>query len=890
MSVRRFAEWILDRALPAGPRGNAIRGDLRQERDRRRERRGEWAADRWYLWQALSIWVFATRDAVLGRGWHQEPDRERAVTRAGGGERMMTRWVRQVRFSVRSLVRSPGYSLPSLLILAIGMTAATAIFTVVNSIVFRPLNLPGSERLVIVCEDHPRLEGFCIASPGNVEDFRRQASTLSDLGIGRGWPFSLTDAEGTRGVRGGLATAGFLRALQVQPAIGRIFRDEEVGPERDKVILLSHGFWTARYGADPGMVGSTVRLDGEPYEVVGVLPRALDIPFGLDDVELWKPPHFDPLDADVRGWRGFRAIGRLAEGGSLAAAEAELTSLYADIARDHAEVDDEWRLRVEPLLDVVVGDARPVLMAFLGAAGLLLLIVCANVANLLLARGLDRRRELALRAALGAGRDRLVGDLLVESLVIALAATLAAVALASSTTRLLLAFAPSEIPRLDEVTMDGRVLGFAALLSVAATAAFALLPAIRVTGWNLAETLKAGGRDGAAARTSRLRTGLVVTELALSVVLLTAAGLLTRSLAGYLDWEPGFDRAHLLAVSAFVDVGKYPTRAAFTEFWRTAEGAVAEVPAVEAVATASAGPLFGGGDGATPFRVLGTEERDVLPSADWYDIGPGYFTTLGLPIVRGREITEDDAAGAPPVAVVNEALVRASGLEEEILGRLIALPEHDLELQVVGVVADVPPMTPGASPGPEIYWSNRQLGRPATYFLVRTRGEPAAAARNVTDALLGADPDLSLGTPQTLTRSEERALVRPRFQALVLLAFALAALTLSAVGVYAVVSYAVGRRVREMGIRMALGADASNVVGLVLRSSLGVAVAGIAVGLVASLWVARLLRGIIPGVSPSDPWSLGGSALLLFGAATLSTFVPARRAVRSDPLKSIRSD
>ncbi len=894
MSRRGWAERILDRALPDGPTGDAIRGDLRQERDRRRARHGEARASRWHLRQALGIWLFATRDGLLGRGWSDgrsasAPQRSPGVVRSGGDGPVRS-LARELRHATRALARAPGFALPALLILAIGLTAATAIFTVVDGIVFRPLGLPGSERLVVVCEDHARLQGSCIASPGNTEDFRRQATTLSDLGIGRGWPFSLSDSEGTRGVRGGLATAGFLRALEVRPDVGRIFRDEEVGPGRDRVVLLSHAFWTTRYGASPSIVGSSVRLDGEAYDVIGVLPRGLDLPFDLDRIELWKPPHFDPLDPEVRGWRGFRAIGRLADGASLPAASAQLTSLYAAIGRAHEEVDDEWRLRVEPLLSAVVGDTRPVLMAFLGAAGLLLLIVCANVANLLLARGMDRRRELALRATLGADRRRLVAGILTESLVLTALAAALALVLASGATRLLVALAPPEIPRLDEVALDARILVFSAFIAVGATLVFALLPAARVTRWSLGEALRSGGRVGASRQATGLRSGLVMAELALATVLLTAAALLTRTFAGYLEWEPGFDRAGLLAVSAFVDMGAYPTRAAFTEFWRTAEEELRDAPGIDAVATASAGPLFGGGDGATSYRVAGMEEREVLPSVAWYDVGPAYFSALGLPVVRGREITEDDDARAAPAAVVNEALARTAGLEGDVLGRTVVLPELGLELRVVGVVADVPPMTPGAPPRPEIYWSNRQLGRPATFFLIRTRGDPAESAGIVTETLQGLDPDLALGTPQTLERAEARALVGPRFQALVLLAFALAALALSAVGVYAVVSYAVGQRVREMGIRMALGAAASDIVRMVLRSSLGVAVAGVAIGLVASAWVRALLEGMIPGVRSRDPLSLAVPALLLLSAAALSALVPVRRALRADPLRSIRSD
>jgi predicted permease len=770
------------------------------------------------------------------------------------------------------------------------MTAATAIFTVVDSIVFRPLDLPDSHRIVIVCEDHARLGGACIASPATTEDFRRATSTLSELGWGRGWPFHLTDEQGSEGVRGGLATASFFRALGVQPELGRLFADDEVGPDRDGVVVLSHALWTERYGRDPGAVGSTVWLEGEPYAVVGVLPERFAAPFDLDGIELWKPPHVDVADPPVRGWRGFRAIGRLADGASLAAAEAELTGVYAGLAERHEEIDDEWRLRVDALQRVVVGDSRLVLLAFLGGAGLLLAIVCANVANLVLARGLARRSELAVRAALGAERGRLVRQILSESLILAVAATAIAVLLASGASRVLLAVAPPDIPRLDEVALDARVIGAAGLAALVLTAAFALLPALRVTSWNLGQVLKSGAREGEERGSGRLRGGLLAAELALAVVLLASAGLLTRSFTRWLDWEPGFDHGSLLAVSVFVDTGKHPTRARFMDVLRQGEARVAALPGVVSAATASAGPLFGGGDGAADFATEEADPTGPLPSAWWYDIGPGYFATLGLPVVRGRELTEADGPDVEPVAVVNEAFARVGWADGEAVGRTVRLPELEATFTIVGVVADVPPLRPGVAARPEIYWANRQRGRPAPFLLVRTTVDPATVAPAVTAALLEVDPDLSLGTPYTLTSSEARALVRPRFQALVMLALALVALVLSAVGVYAVVSYAAERRVREMGIRRALGASTGRVVGLVVRTSVAVSAVGVAAGLLAALWVGRLIRGMIPGVPAGDPVSLGGAALVLLGAAALAAAVPALRAGRADPLAAIKVD
>ncbi|MGD8322496.1 MAG: ABC transporter permease, partial [Gemmatimonadota bacterium] len=655
---------------------------------------------------------------------------------------MMGGVVRGIRQSIRSLVHSPGFAVPALLILGIGMTAATAIFTVVDSVVFRPLDYPDPGRLVLVCEEHPRIPpDVCIASPANTDDFRTGTRAFSELGFARSWQYSLDDGQGVEGVHAGLATGGFFRALGVRPEVGRLFTDEELGPDHP-VVLLGHAFWMTRYGGDRSVVGRTVRLDGDPFEVVGVLPRGFEAPFDMEGAELWVPPYFRLTDAEVRGWRGFRAVGRLAPGETLASATDQVKAVYAGIATEHEEVDDAWRVRLRGLQDAVVGSARTVMLAFLGAAGLLLLIVCANVANLLLARGLGRRRELAVRAALGAERGRLVLGILGESLVLTGFATVLALILAGGATRLLLVLAPPGIPRLDEVAMDGRVLAFAVLLSAVATMAFSVLPALRVTAWDLAQTIKAGGGGREASSSGRLRTGLVVAELALSVVLLAGAALLVRSFTNYTRWDPGFAPDGVLTVSAFMSPGTYPQRTDLVPFYRQAEAAIAAVPGVVSVSSASAGPLFGGGDGATPFATEAWDGTAPLPSGSWFDVGPGYFSTLGIPVLQGREITEEDQAGAEPAVVVNETLARMAWPGGESVGRTLRLPERDQTLRVVGVVADVPPLTPGEPAPPEMYWSNRQLPRWATFFVVRSSGDPLQVAGAVSDALLALDPAL----------------------------------------------------------------------------------------------------------------------------------------------------
>jgi putative ABC transport system permease protein len=887
----RLPEALLSIFLPAGPVRESVLGDLHElyAARARPERLGVAGARRWYWRQAVGL---SARHVLASMRGRRTTIRGASPLPPGGSPRDAARsaetllW--QLRLAVRSLLRSPRFTAPALIILAVGLTSATTMFTLVDAIALRPLDYPESERLVLLCEHHETLSSTCVASPGNAVDLTRAAHSLEAAGFARGWALSVQEDGGTEGVRGGLATAGFFRALGVTPEQGRLFTDEEVGPDADDVAVLSHAHWTARYGADPEVIGRTVRIDGAPTVVVGVLPAAFEAPLDLEGVELWKPPHVDPEDPDVRGWRGWRVVARMSDGVERETALRELEGSYAELARIHDEIDAEWSVRLVPLREAVLGETRIVLYALLGAAGLLMIVVCANVANLLLARGAGQREELAVRTALGASRGRLVTGLLLESTLISATAGAAAVLLTGAAVRVLLAIAPPDIPRLETVAFDGRALAFAVAVALVATALFGLLPALRITAEDLAHSVRSGIGRGEGRSATRLRNALVAAELAVSVVLVVAAGLLTRSFAGYLAWEPGFDREGLVAISLFVPPEKYETATDLVPLYRAAEEAVGAVGRVSAVATASAGPLFGGGDGAVPVQPDGWNEDSALPSAQWFDVGPRYFETLGLSLREGREILESDARGSRPVVVVNEALARAAWGEADPLGRTLTLPDRGGQaLEVVGVVADVPSLVPGRAPEPQMYWSNRQQGRWGTYVLVRASGDATTVGADVVRALAALDPDLSLGTPWPLTALEARALIRPRFQASVLLAFALIALVLAVGGVYAVVAFSVERRAREVGIRLALGAAGSDVVAMIVRTSLVPALGGIAIGLGGAALVGSLLRSSLYGVSPLDPISLGAAALLLVIASALAAAAPALRAARVDPLAAI---
>ena len=885
----RLAQALLTLTLPDNGIRETVMGDLQEIFLDKVADRGRLRARMAYWRQAVTLSTRYTLRRVIG----SPPvglDEPEGIPRGSGAGWPLDDLSRSLGRTVRSMVRSPGFTLPALLILAIGMSAATAIFTVVDGIVFRPLAYPESGRIVMLCEDHARLGGGCVAAPEVVEGLRDGDAHFLELGIGRSWSYTLQDETGgSTGVRGGIGTPGFFGALGVRAHVGRLFEEDEHGPVDDKVVVLSHGFWSSRFGADPSVIGSVLRIDSEPHEVVGVLPAGFEAPLDIAGAQVWKPPHFDPRNPESAGWRGFRAVGLLAPGVTLARARSALDARYAQIAEGSPVVTDEWRLRLTTLQRVVVGDSRPILLAFLGSAAVLLMIVCANVANLLLARGVGRQRELAVRAALGAARSQLIGGILVEGLLLTSAAMVVSLLLSGLALPSLLAAAPP-LPRLDEVGQSGRVLVFAGLLSAAATVAFALLPALRVTAWDLARTIKSGERGAETRGARRLRRVMVVAQLALSVLLLATAGLLVRSYSRHTAWDPGFDRGALLAMSAFVNTSEYDSKQQLFSMWREAEDQAARVPGVSSVATASAGPLFGGGDGATAFVAEGRVDDGDQPSAWWFDVGPGFFSTLGVPVVAGREFTEADGVDVGDVAVVNEALARLAWPQESAVGRSVRLPELDRTFTVVGVARDVPPLVPGEPTRPEIYFSNRQWGRPFTYFLLRSAGNPGDAVEGLRQALLTVDADMSLGTPRTLRAQERQELVRPRFEAMVITGFALAALALSAVGVYAVVSYTAARRVREMGIRMALGAQRGDVVRIFLGSTLRLTALGIGLGLLSALALRRVLAGLVQGVSPADPLSFLGSGAVLLAAAALAAYLPARRVTKVDPLHATRSD
>jgi len=797
-----------------------------------------------------------------------------------------------LRLDLRDAWRALRASLPSTIsavaTLALGIGMTTSIFSVVNGVVLRPLPFPHEDRLVTLCEQYPgATPDWCSISPPNVEDIAARSRAIEAIGIGREWPYHLDTPSGAQSIAGGLASPGLFRALGVKAELGRLIEAADLIGRESAVALLTHETWQTRFGGRPDIVGQVIRLDGQPVTVVGVIEPGFDLP-RVGRQEIWRPLHINPRDERNRDWRGFVAFGRLREGVSIDAARRELADIANSLRADHFATTPNWGISMISTRDLVIGSARPMLYLFLGAVVAVLLIGCANVANLLLARSATRAREMGVRAALGAGPGRIVRALLVESFLLALAGGALGVALAAGATRAFKTLAPPGIPRVADVVIDGRVLLFALGLAVATTFVFGLVPALRSARTNLAQALREAGRGSGAGR-GRLSAAIVVAELALAVVLVASGGLLTRSFVGLAEWRPGFEQDHLLTFSMFAPEASYAQAADVARLLGQVEREVGAIPGVTAVASASAGPLFGGretwemdvGDGIAP-----------RASVRWFDASPGYFATFGVPIVRGRALAETDVRGGPLVGVVNETLARRFWPNEDPLGKTLTfgVGSDRAVFRVVGVARDIPPIRSDEPIEPQLYWSNRQLPRPFSYFIVRSAVPPASLTSAIRARVKSIDRDLEARSITTMPEHVRRALTTPRFTMVLVTSFGLAALVFAAIGTYGLMSYVAARRTREIGIRLALGALPRQILGTMVGSGLTFAAAGIVLGIVATFAVGRLLRTQLVGVSAADPLTLAASALVLLVVAAAACAIPAWRASRVDPVSTLSAE
>ena len=802
-----------------------------------------------------------------------------------------------LRYALRTLRRHASFAAIVVVTLALGIGANAAIFSVVNAVVLRPLPYPDGDRLVVVWGNlhRPGVEEIP-GSAGEYVDYRDGNRTFDAIAAYDTTGFNLTGSGEPERVDGAVVSANFFAALGVLPEIGRAFRGTDEQPGSNDVAVISHALWTRRFGADRAIVGRTVSIDGRAVEIAGVMPRGFRFPD--ESTDMWKPILLDAdaLGADNRGSHGYTLVARMKRGVTVDQARKDLDGVASKfIPRFPTNYRAGFSTVVRRLQDEIVGDTGRALFVLLGAVGLVLLIACANVANLLLARAASRRKEIALRTALGASRLRLVRQLLTESVVIAVAGGGLGLALASWAIDVLVATAPDGIPRLSEVTIDARVAAFTAIVSLATGVLFGLVPAMKATRLELNDALKEGGRTAAAhGLGGRL---LVVAEVAVSIVLLVSAGLLLRSFARIQDVQPGFAADRLLTLRVALPASRYTTFDRGDAFFADLFAGLRSRPGVRGVAAINSLPFSGFG-GSRSFHIEGraaTRPEDATEE-QLRIVTDGYFGVMGIPLVTGREFAAADSLRGRRVAVVNDAFARKHFGAASALGKRISF-EQDAPVwyEIVGVVGNIKHRGLDAGDRPELYVPYRQplfaqwTVRPM-YIVVRTDGDPIAMVATVRREVARVDPDQPISDVRTMAERIDRSLTGRRFNATLLTLFAALALTLATVGIYGLVAYSVTERTHEIGIRIALGATRGDVVAMVLRQGMLLAATGAAIGISLSLGVVRLLSGLLFGVTPADPATFTAIPLLLLLVALAACVIPARRATHVDPASALRAE
>ena len=820
---------------------------------------------------------------------------------AGGerrGSRVESVW-QDVRYAARSLRLSPGFTLVATLTLALGVGVNTAIFTIVNTVMLRPLPLSQPDRLVRFWESNPA-KGWPTfsASHPNFLDWRAQNRSFERLAAQTGAGFTLTSGGDAEIVRGIAATADLLPVLGIAPSLGRNFRADEDRPDGNtRVTVLTHGFWQRRFAGQPSVIGTTVGLDNQTYEIIGVLPESFATAWGGAQLDLIVPLAPDP--ARARADHRLLVVGRLKPDVTLEQGRAEMQALAARLAAAYPASNAGWTVVLSTFYDWLVPvEVRQSLMIMLGAVSLVLVIACGNVASLLLARASSRQREFSVRAALGAQRSRIVRQWLVEAMLLGLLAAAAGVLLAALTTRVVVFAAPTVLPRLDEITIDPRVIAFAVVISLLASLLFGLVPALYASSPQLAEGLKEGTRGISGGRgRQRLHAALIVGEVALSVALLIGAGLLIRSFWRVQQVQPGFDTHTVATMRVSLPRTSYDTAAKARQFHERLLAAVAALPGVAAVASSSGVPLSPGNT-STEVTIPGkTLPVDAQPSADWRLVSPGYFRTLGIPL-RGRDFSEDDAAiddkGRPirAVTIISEEMARRYWPGEDVLGKTVVLHSFGSSPQtIIGVAGDVRSFGLDTAPRPMVYAAALAFSRwnPMS-LVVRSAVDPSSHVGEIRAAVRAIDANVPLYDVNLLDDLLSSSLGSRRFNMYVLGCFAVVALLLACTGLFGVLAYLVAQRTRDIGIRMALGANRAEIFGLIMRQGIVLTASGALIGIGGGVAAGRVLRQLLFSVSPTDVVTFIAIPAILMLVALAACAAPAHRATRVDPLTAMRAD
>jgi predicted permease len=869
--------WLLSLRLSPEWR-DFVLGDLEEEFIARRHSSPP-AAVRWFWWQTIRC--------VCAPPVPRTP----AAEAGKQGDSILRTLLSDFRYAIRVLWRAPAFTLAVIAVLALGIGANTAIFSIVNAVLLRPLPFAEPDRIVRLFhvppqDTFPGMPTFSV-SPANFYDWKRDAGSFDAMAIYRFRQFALTGSGEARAVIAAAVGADFFEVVRAQPALGRVFLREEDTPGRSHVVILSDGFWKAQFGGSRDVVGKTLTLDREPYTIVGVMPPQFSIvSWAATAREIWVPLAYSDTARAVRENHNAQVIARLKSGVDLAQARSEMNVISARLEREFPRENAGWGATVIPLQEVIVGDMRMPLLMLLGAVALVLLIACANVGNLLFARALTRRKELAIRAALGAGRVRVFQQLLVEALVLAFAGGAIGLAVAHLSLRTASTLLTNQVPRADEISLDGRVLLFAAAAAIVTGILAGALPALRAGRTDVNESLKEGGRQdaGVGVRTRRL---LIVCEVALSLVLLMGAAVMLRSLASLRGVDAGFDPRGVLTMNVALPESRYSSPEQTIAFFGRALERIRALPGVAAAGAIDDLPLLGGS--VQPIVVEGRPEllpRDQ-PTVEVRKITPGYLSAMRIVLLQGRDVTTQDKE----VLLVSRAAAKLLWGDENPIGQRISLPLESRTVlkEVIGIVGDVKQGQLADTAAPTVYEFTRQHASPSMTLVLRTSVPPLSVAQSASAVVRTMDPEQPVEDIRSMETVIEETLTSQRFSALLLGVFAAVALTLATVGIYSVLSYIVRGRNREIGIRTALGAQTADVLRLVVLEGMTPALIGICAGAAAALGTARILQQLVYGISASDPLTLAAVAGALGLVALLASLVPAYRASKVDPLSVLRS-
>jgi putative ABC transport system permease protein len=875
----RVAVWLLRRRLPR-PWRDFVLGDLEEEFAGRASTSPS-AARTWFWWQALRCLVAPPPVRRVPMPLDPTP-----------GDSSMRTLVADLRYAVRVIRRTPSFAAAVIAVLAIGIGANTAIFSIVNTVLLRPLPIEDPEQLVAVLHTPPQStfpgQATFALSPANFYDWQRASQSFEGMALYRTRRFTLTGTGDPRSVLAGAVGSGFFDIVRATPALGRVFTPEEDRAGAGRVAIVSDGFWTRELGRASDAIGRTLRLDGDSYTIVGVMPPQVTLPsWPILARDIWVPLALSDEQRAVRENHNMQGVARLKDGVSRASAQADLTVIAARLEREYPAANAGWGAILIPVRDTIVGDVRASLFILLGAVALVLLIACANVGNLLFTRALARRKEIAIRAALGAVRGRVFQQLLTEALVLAAAGGGLGLLIAVATLDAVSAQLATQVPRAEEISLDGRVLLFAAGAAILTGIIAGTLPALRAGRSDLTDALKEGGRsDGAIGIGTR--RALIVCEVALSVVLLMGAAVMLQSLRALRSDDPGFDGSRVLTMSALLPAARYPDAARRTVFFDTALERLRALPGVEAAGTIDNLPFEGGS--TQPIVPEGRSELlpHEQPTVQVRSISPGYLRSMGIPLLGGRDVVDSDVH----VLLASRAAATMLWGQEDALGRRATLPliSRMQQRMVVGIVGDVKQGDLAEAPAPTVYLYTRERGARFETFVLRTSVPPETLSAAAMAVIRAIDPDQPVQNLRTMAEVRDGQLTSQRFSTLLLGAFAAVALLLASIGIYSVLSFIVRGRSREIGIRTALGARTGDVLRLVIREGMSPALAGIAAGAIASIALARVMDRVVFGVSASDPFTLVAVSATLTLVALMASVVPAYRASRVDPIQVLRTN